>query len=156
MGFEVHAELIASYEATPAILRALLDDASAEQALHRPAPDAWALVEVIAHLADAEVRAHERVRRMLDEDDPALAAYDEAALASEQHYLEQPLATALDCFVRERVAQVATLRALTAAQWSRTGRHAETGSIAIETYIAHMVAHDLAHLAQIARLLTPA
>jgi hypothetical protein len=38
----------------------------------------------------------------------------------------------------------------------RTGRHAEVGSITVESYTAHMAAHDLAHLAQIARLLTPA
>jgi len=154
MGFEARAELIVSYEATPGIVRALLAGISVGQAGQRPDPESLALVEVVAHLADAEVRAHERVRRMLSEPDPQLAAYDEAVLASEQRYVEQSLATARDRFAQERAAHVATLRALSEDEWGRIGRHAEVGSITIETYTAHMVAHDLIHLAQIARLLT--
>lgn len=156
MGFQVSGELVASYEATPVILRALLAGVSVDEAGRWPDPGSWALVEVVAHLADAETRAHERVNRMLREHDPDLPAYDEAALAGEQRYLDRSLPDALRNFEQERAAQVTTLRALDEEQWRRTGQHVEAGAISIETYTAHMVAHDLIHLAQIARLLKPA
>jgi DinB superfamily len=54
----------------------------------RPTPGEWAIIEVVAHLADTEERALGRVRRMLTEDDPQLEPFDQEALAVQHHYLE--------------------------------------------------------------------
>jgi DinB superfamily len=55
----------------------------------RPGPGEWAVIEVVAHLADTEERALARVRRMLAEDNPHLEPFDQEALAVQRHYLDQ-------------------------------------------------------------------
>lgn len=148
-----HAELIETYQATPVILRALVRGIDDEQARYRPSAGEWSIVEVVAHLADADERAHERVRRMLEEEQPVLAAYDPAALAEERNYRAMSLAQALARFEQLRAAHVATLAQLGTADWQRSGHHEEAGTITVESLTRHMAAHDAVHLAQIARLI---
>ena len=76
--FDERRELIETYRATPVVLRALLRDLDDALLRERPDHDDWSIVEVVAHLADADGRAHERVRRMRDEEEPRLEAYDQA------------------------------------------------------------------------------
>uniref|UniRef100_A0A831TFB6 DinB family protein n=1 Tax=Thermorudis peleae TaxID=1382356 RepID=A0A831TFB6_9BACT len=148
------AELIETYQATPVTLRALLRGITDEQARQRPSEDEWSIVEVVAHLGDAEERAHERVRRMLQEEHPFLPAYDPAVLAEQRGYRSMSLAAALERFERLRAEHVATLARLDATGWARTGQHEETGTITVESLTRHMVAHDAIHLAQMARIIT--
>lgn len=148
------AELIETYQATPVTLRALVRGITDEQARQRPNTGEWSIVEVVAHLGDGEERAHERVRRMLEQDHPFLPAYDPAALAEERDYRSMSLAAALARFERLRAEQVATLARLDAAGWARSGQHEEAGRITVESLTRHMAAHDAIHLAQIARTIT--
>ncbi len=148
--FDERRELIETYRATPAILRALLCDLDDALLRERPDHDDWSIVEVVAHLADADERAHERVRRMRDEDEPRLEAYDQEALAEERQYRFMPLDRALDRFAASRAAHAETLAALDDAAWARAGIHEEVGPITIQALTAHMAAHDATHLAQIA------
>lgn len=156
MPFDPHRELLDAYRHAPSVLRRLVRDVDAERARWRPAPAEWGVIEVVAHLGDTEGRAHARVRRMLAEDDPALPGYDQEALAADSHYRERDLATELARFEAERAAQLATLAALDAGGWARSGRHSEVGAITVASLTAHMVVHDTVHLAQIARLLDAA
>ncbi len=148
------AELIETYRATPVTLRALVRGIDDEQARQRPTAGEWSIVEVVAHLGDAEERAHERVRRMIEEEHPFLPAYDPAALAEQRNYRSMSLAQALERFERLRAEHVATLARLDAAGWQRRGQHEETGAITVESLTRHMAAHDAIHLAQIARIIT--
>src|SRR5512132_1787928 len=56
--------------ATPLVLRTLVNGVDDGRLRRRPAPGEWAIIEVVAHLADTEERALSRVRRMLAEEDP--------------------------------------------------------------------------------------
>ena len=80
-------EILKALEAGPLILDRLvrgLDDASLRA---RPAAGEWAIVEVVAHLADTDERTLGRTRSMLAEDEPWLEPYDPAVLAEERRYL---------------------------------------------------------------------
>ena len=151
--YDERAELLDVYRSTPVVLRALLRGIDRDQARARPAADGWSIVEVVAHLGDTDERALDRVRRMVQEDDPLLPGYDEAALAVERRYREMDLGEALDRFAGVRARHVAALSALAPAEWSRTGRHEEVGAITVQSLTAHMAAHDAVHLAQLARLI---
>lgn len=150
--FNVTAELLDSYRATPVILRALVQGVGDGDARRRPASGDWAIVETVAHLADVEERFLGRMRRILDEDRPALAAFDQAALAEERNYRSLPLEPEVQRFADLRAEQIALLEPLSAAAWARTGRHQEHGDVTIRDLVGHVVAHDSAHLAEIARL----
>jgi len=73
------------------VLRALVTDVDDARLRRRPAPGEWAIIEVVAHLADTEERALGRVRRMLAEDNPHLEPFDQEALAVQCRYLDQEL-----------------------------------------------------------------
>jgi len=64
--------------ATPARLRSLLEDIPDVQLRARPAPDRWSLLEIAAHLSDADLVIGYRVRTILGAPDGiAIQAYDQ-------------------------------------------------------------------------------
>lgn len=122
----------------------------------RGGDEGWSVLEVVCHLRDAEERAGQRMRTIRDEDDPHIAGYDQDAWVVERGYAGDDLRAALAAFSRHRAAHVAALRALAPDGWGRAGTHDEWGRITIENHTIHMAAHDVQHLAQIARALREA
>ena len=153
--FSEREELLKILRGAPVVLRALVRGVDEEASRRRPAPNEWAVIEVVAHVGDTEERAMARVRRMLDEDDPVLPGYDQEALARERNYIEMDLAAALDRFDAVRAEHVALLEGLDDARWRRTGRHSEQGAMDVELYEHHVAGEDVDHMAQIARLVAP-
>ncbi|MFL5761425.1 MAG: DinB family protein [Thermomicrobiales bacterium] len=146
------AELIEINRATPVVLRVLVHELDAGAARHA-AEGAWAVIEVVAHLADAEERAVDRVQRMASEDVPEIFGYDQEELAAAGNYLQMDLGEQLDRFARLRGERVAILSALAPADWHRRARHSVYGLITIHDLMTHMAFHDAVHLAQVARLM---
>jgi hypothetical protein len=118
-----------------------------------PAPREWAIIEVVAHLADTEERALGRVRRMLAEEDPQLAPFDQETLAVQRHYLDLDLEGELARLEQLRDQHLDLLDGLDGPGWERTGRHGQHGLMSVELYETHVAAEEVDHLAQIARLL---
>jgi DinB superfamily len=146
-------EIIKTLRATPVVLRALVEEIDDAQLRQRPAPGEWAIIEVVGHLADTEERALARVHRMLAEENPQLAPFDQEALAEQRHYLELDLEEELARLEELRRQHLAELAALDGSGWARTGRHGEHGELTVELYETHVAAEEVDHLAQIARLL---
>lgn len=149
--FDERAELIDANRAVPGILRALVQDVDDERGRARSGAGEWAVVEIVAHLADAEARVIERVERMTTQDVPVIEGYDQEALAAERGYGGMSLRDEVARFARLRAEHTARLQALDEAGWSRVGRHTEVGEISVQQLVAHMTKHDAIHLAQIAR-----
>jgi uncharacterized damage-inducible protein DinB len=150
--FDERAELIDANRAAPAILRALVREVDDGGGRARIGVGEWAIVEVVAHLADAEARVIDRVARMTTEERPVIEGYDQAALAEERGYLGMSLAGEIDRFAQLRAEHITQLEGLDEAEWSRVGRHTEVGEITVQQLVAHMTKHDAIHLAQIARM----
>jgi hypothetical protein len=149
-------ELIDSLRKTPVLLNALLAEVDDETARMRPADGEWSTVEVVGHLVDAEERAVARIALVLQEDDPALAGYDQNALVRERGYQTQPLQTVVDRLLALREERIAALSALTPAQWRRTGAFMGRDATPLTAITVHMCWHDTNHLAQIADNLSAA
>jgi hypothetical protein len=125
-------EILKTLRATPAVLRALGAGVDEDRLRRRPAPGEWAIIEVVGHLADTDERALARVRRMLAEDDPELAPFDQEALAEERRYLDLDLNQELARLEELRRDHLAVLEALDESGWERTGRHGEHGALTVE------------------------
>jgi hypothetical protein len=146
------AEILKTLRATPVVVRALVAGADDARLRRRPAPGEWAIIEVVGHLADTEERALGRVRRILAEDSPFLAPFDQEALAEEGHYADLDLNEELTRLEELRRQHLAVLEGLDASGWERTGRHGAHGTMSVELYETHIAAEEVDHLAQIARL----
>ncbi len=151
--FDARSELLDVYRSTPLTLRALVANVDEAQIPRQPAEGDWSIIEIVAHLADAEEMVVKRIERMLTEDDPALPAYNPEDLADVRGYRSRDLNEELDRFESVRGALTSRLEGLDDAGWTRTGQHEEVGEITVEAMTAHMAAHDAIHLAQISRIL---
>lgn len=148
-------DLLGAYQATPETLQILLRNYSHVQAATaRGGEEGWSVVEVICHLRDSEEASLERTRAMRDQFNPKLSARDPAKLAIERNYASTSLDSALSAFLKFRSVHIEELTALSEEQWERLGEHVSAGRITISGMIAHLVAHDAIHLAQISRQLS--
>ena len=152
MGIDLHHEILKSMRAAPAIVRGLVRDLGSEQVRRRPRPTEWAVIEIVAHMADTDERALGRLRRMLREDKPPLPGFDQEQLARDRRYIDMDVTEQLDRYERGRIQHVNELTALDEAEWQRIGVHSEHGPMSVEHYEAHVASEDVDHLAQIARL----
>jgi hypothetical protein len=145
------AEITKTLRATPLVLRTLVNGVDDGRLRRRPPPGEWAIIEVVAHLADTEERALGRVRRMLAEEDPQLEPFDQEALAEQRRDLD--LEGELARLEQLRRQHLDLLEGLEGEGWERTGQHGEHGVMSVELYETHVAAEEVDHLAQIARLL---
>ena len=148
-------EILKSLRVSPIILGALVAGLDDRQIRWRPAPGEWAVIEVVAHIADVDERAHTRLRRMVAEDNPFLPAFDQDALAVERGYIGMDLPEQVARYRNSRAGHLADLAKLDRQQWQRAGRHEAAGDMTVQLYEAHVASEDVDHLAQIARLLDP-
>jgi uncharacterized damage-inducible protein DinB len=143
-------EWLKALRAVPAVAAGLSRDLDDEAARHRPAPEEWSPVEVVAHMADTDERALVRISRMLAEDAPDLPSFDQAQLAVDADYRSRRIADELQRLALVDGRLVARLETLDETGWMRTGRHAEHGDMTVQTYVAHVVGEDIDHLGQLA------
>lgn len=115
----------------------------------RPETGEWSSVEVMAHLADVEVAAAFRMRKIVAEPRPLLTAFDQDAWARAFRYPRRDPREVLDTFRAVRDSNLRILRSLSAAQKRRGGMHEEYGPIRLDQLAAHLAEHDLNHLNQI-------
>lgn len=142
------AELAALFERLPAALEGL--DATS---IGRPeGPRKWSILDVVCHLADVEWVQGWRIRRILTEETPALAAMDQDVWAERLRYDDAKLEDALDQLRALRLANLRLVRRLTDGELARTAIHPERGEESVRTVIMLMAGHDGVHLDQIARI----
>lgn len=146
-------EILKGLRAGPIVLRRLVRQLDDKTIRTRPADSEWAIVEVVAHLADTEERAQARTRRMLTEAEPSLPGYNPDALAIERGYLAMDIERELDRFERLRLETIDLLERLDETGWHRTGNHGEHGTITVQQLAAHTAGEDADHFAQIARMI---
>jgi hypothetical protein len=144
-------DLVEMLRITPVLLRSLVSQVTDQQARVPPTEGDWSVVEIAAHLADADEKAIDRIRRMTAEDEPLIEGYDQVELAERRRYREMNLSDVLNRFDQLRAERVTLLEPLNAAAWERTGRHSQAGIITLYQLTLHMCRHDAIHLAQIAR-----
>jgi uncharacterized damage-inducible protein DinB len=141
-------QIKALHETVPRLER-LLADAPARRWRSRPAPDVWAPLEVLAHLADAELFFGARLRLILTGDRPFLQPFDQDRLAARARYQEWSPQAALERFRARRRENLELLDTCSADDLGRIGIHPARGETTLADLVALLLAHDTDHLGQI-------
>lgn len=140
--------------ATPNLLSRLLAGAPRAVLATRPAAGKWSVLEIVAHLADAELAMSWRIRNAIATPGVALTWWDEALWADRLGYQQTPWRESLTVFKALRVANLALLRSLPPAAWDTShGMHAKRGRQSVRDFVTLEAAHDLNHLRQVRALL---
>lgn len=154
MNFDL-ANSIAVLERTPAVLRTMLAGLSEDWTHQNEGPDTWRPFDVVGHLIDGEETDWMgRARIILEQaENRRFQPFDRF-----RHLLVnqgKTLAQLLDRFEELRTRNIRELRELRLSRdkLQLTGVHPEFGTVTLEQLLATWVAHDLGHIAQIARVM---
>ncbi|MGO4257852.1 DinB family protein [Marmoricola sp. RAF53] len=112
----------------------------------RPDPGTWSRLEYACHVRDVHRLFGERVRLMLDQDDPAFANWDQDETAVESRYSEQDPAEVSVELVEAAADTAALFAGITDDQWPRRGRRSNGSVFTVATlgvYYLHDVVHHL-------------
>jgi len=140
---------------TPAALHALLDSLDTSWTAATEGPDTWSAYDIVGHLLHGERTDWiPRAQVILAQgDNRRFAPFDRFAQFEASQ--GRPLAELLRAFAAERADSLATLHAwqLSEAQLALEGEHPAFGVVTLSQLLATWVAHDLGHIAQIARVM---
>ncbi len=154
MAFDL-ASGVAVLERTPDTLRVMLSGLPSSWTLATEGPDTWSPYDVVGHLVHGERTDWIARARIILAQGPErrFAPFDRFAQLrdSEGKSLDDLLAE----LARLRAANLATLREwrLSDAQLALEGEHPEFGPVTLRELLATWVVHDLAHVAQVARVM---
>jgi hypothetical protein len=108
----------------------------------RPKPDMWSPLEYACHVRDVFTLFDQRLERMVTEEDPLFASWDQDATAVQEKYSEQdPAAVASQ--IPPAAAQLAT-RFAQVTDRARTGRRSDGAVFTIESFARYLL-HDPVH-----------
>jgi hypothetical protein len=137
---------------TPALIRALLEDAG-EDLGTAPSPGEWSALECVAHMFDAEVVCSGRYRWILAHDEPPLIGYDQDLWVGRLPQDRADPAGLLATFDALRASNGRLWDGTTEADRARVGIHAERGPESFDLTFRMIAGHDRVHLAQAGRAL---
>jgi hypothetical protein len=126
--------------------------AAGSQLDYQPEPGAWSVRQIVCHLADMEVAAATRLRKIIAEENPPLDIYDPDAWAERLHYEQRKFSPALESFRRTRAENYELLSGLAPAEFTRTGRHPKRGAVTLLDMLRLFAEHAEKHARQIMRV----
>jgi hypothetical protein len=154
MDFELN-DAVAILQRTPSALRAMLAGLPQSWTDSDEGPDTFSPFDVVGHLIHGE-RADWIARAQIilaQKPERRFTPYDRFAQFEESK--GKSLDALLDEFARLRAENLAILRGwnLTEKQLSLDGEHPKFGAVTLRELLATWAAHDLSHIAQIARVM---
>jgi hypothetical protein len=110
----------------------------------RPKPQVWSPLEYGAHVRDVFRVFDARLMRMLAQDDPTFANWDQDKAAIEDRYAEQDPEDVADQLEAAAQTMVDHIRTLRPDQLGRTGRRSNGSEFTVVTLLQYFL-HDVVH-----------
>ena len=114
----------------------------------RPAPGTWSVAEVVHHVADYELAHSEQLRRVLTEDSPTLAAWDQDRYATTLQYDVRPPEDALTLILALRHLNSRLLAALPPQAWTRKAKTSDGTVVDLAALVGAAAEHLATHVLQ--------
>ena len=124
-----------------------------EPTLRRKSGSEWAALEVLGHLRDREQLFSERIT-LFGNAATRIPNWDEEAAAANGRYLREAAAATIAEFQTLRRQNIERLATVAREAWDQEAQHEVQGPYSLRTEVERVVAHDTAHLGQLAALLT--
>ena len=145
-------QFIDDIERAPAALRAAVKNLSPAQ-IETPYRDGgWTVRQVVHHVPESHMNAYVRFKLALTEDEPTIKPYMEDRWAATSEVHSTPLEVSLSLLESLHDRWVRLLRSLQPADWKRTFRHPELGTVSLEKNLALYAWHGKHHAAHITEL----
>jgi hypothetical protein len=145
-------EWIAEIAAAPSHLRKALSGLTDEQLATPYRPGGWTLRQLAHHVPDSHMNSYVRFRLALTEDEPTIKPYAEDRWAELDDARTAPIELSLALLDSLHARWLLLLRALPDADWKRTFRHPELGTMTLERNLALYAWHGRHHVAHVTSL----
>jgi hypothetical protein len=146
------SELLERFRRGGELVQDALEGTLPEEIDYHPEPHAWSVRQIAAHLADSEVVAGWRVRRLIADSNPTLEAFDEKRWATHLGYERRDPQNNLAAFLRMRAENYDLLAHLTPQYFENEGTHVERGRLTLNDMVRINTEHAERHAAQIHRV----
>lgn len=148
-----HREIVRRIRAVPAALHETLVQVPHGAHDRPPRPGEWSVRETLIHTRNTVMMAYGlRIRRLLYEEDPLFADYDEALFRVEDLRRDESVDDLVGMIAREHEQIAALLDGLPDDRWARQGRHPDLGPMSIELLARRAAEHALEHTQQISEI----
>jgi hypothetical protein len=139
---------------TPRIVEGLIAAAPPDALTWREAEGTWHAVEVLCHIADGEITDWmPRIEQILSGGGRFVPFDREGGFARYRGWTAEALVGEFGQLRRANLEKLDALQ-LSVSHLRLTGVHPEFGAVTLEQLLACWATHDMAHIAQLARLLT--
>jgi hypothetical protein len=145
---EERLKLIAAYKDGHRAVADAVAGASDAELDARPAPGKWSSREIVHHLADSEMTAAVRLRKLLVETNPTIEGYDQDAFAARLTQ-GRPVHASLQALRYARETSAELLDRMSDEDWTRSGMHPEHGPYGMEKWLKIYAGHAHKHAEQI-------
>jgi hypothetical protein len=137
-------------QASGAAVQAELSAAPEASLAWHPEPGEWCVKETLGHILEAERRGFNgRIRRILEEQQPALPGWDQQAVARQRQDCSRPAADLLREFSELRADSLNLIARLQPSDLDRGGEHEKVGYLKVADLLHEWVHHDRNHLKQL-------
>jgi hypothetical protein len=140
--------VIAKYRRQADEMNELLSNCPAAAVVWPPGVDRWSILEITAHLADAELLASARIRRIITQDSPEMHGYKQELWAQSLAYRRQKIEFVSARFALLRRENASLLEMGGEEVWRLKGRHNEYGELSLRELIEDYISHTAKHLGQ--------
>jgi FMN phosphatase YigB (HAD superfamily) len=136
--------------ATPAVMNGLLRGLDSSAWTHEPAPDDWALNELVCHLRDTEREIHQMQIELFKEQNEPFIPRPDTNVWGHGDYLHEDGTLALKEFNDARRKTLTLIKEMTAesSMWERKARHAIFGPTNFLEVVGFITEHDRLHIQQ--------
>jgi hypothetical protein len=117
----------------------------------RPSDDTWSALEYACHVRDVYRLYDRRLARMLTEDGPLFANWDQDVAAVEERYAEQAPGIVADELEGAAATIAASLDAVTGEQWLRRGERSDGARFTVDTFARYFIHDPIHHVTDVER-----
>ena len=110
----------------------------------RPAPDIWSALEYSCHIRDVFVLFNERLRLMLENDNPTYQNWDQDATAVSERYGDQDPADVIPALAHAAGELADRFATVSGDQWSRRGTRSDGAKFTVHSFAQYLI-HDPVH-----------
>lgn len=124
---------------------------AAADAVERPTDSQWSALEYACHVRDVFRLYDERLRLMLETDDPLYPNWDQDVTAVEERYGEQDPSVVAAELVVAADACAARFESVTAEELGRTGARSDGARFTVDSFARYLLHDPIHHLHDVAR-----
>ncbi|HEU4565052.1 MAG TPA: DinB family protein [Gemmatimonadaceae bacterium] len=143
----LHDDLLATYLTAPDRLREAVAGLADAELAATPPGGGRSLLQLVVHLADTELHALARIRRIIAEPGTRIEPYDSERWVQSLAPVT-PVDAAIDLFAALRRAGAAVFRAATPEQRARTCFHPDRGNVSLDELLQLQALHAEQHIGQ--------